>query len=425
MAAFGAAHRLRAEGIASIAYDKQPHHGGHTASYIYHGKFIFDDGPHISFTRDERMQNLFAEWVDGHYEIVKADVNNYWQGHWIPHPAQCHLHGLPRDLVDRCIDDFKKAHHAEPGPIDNYEDWLLAAFGETFSRTFPWEYGTKYHTTTPDNMTTEWLGPRLYKPRLEEVLRGAESPEPQKVHYVDHFRYPSRGGFASYLAPLPGYTQLELNHEIAEIDPRSRTLRFASGGEAPDQSLISSIPLPALIPLVRGAPDDVAEAAGRLAATSCVMVNLAIDREDFSDAYWTYFYDRDIFFTRTSFPYKYSPHIVPPGTSSVQVEVYYSDKYRPLDRTPHDCIDPVMADLRRCSLLREDDTVLFVNATYCPYANVIFDLDRPAALATVHGYLDDLGIRYAGRYGEWGYHWTDESFISGENAAQSILDARG
>ncbi len=55
------------------------------------------------------------------------------------------------------------------------------------------------------------------------------------------------------------------------------------------------------------------------------------------------------------------------------------------------------------------------------YANIIFDHERTAALRTVHGYLDDLGIAYCGRYGDWGYMWTDESFISGENAAQKAL----
>ena len=42
------------------------------------------------------------------------------------------------------------------------------------------------------------------------------------------------------------------------------------------------------------------------------------------------------------------------------------------------------------------------------YANIIFDLERAAALETVHGYLDDIGIAYCGRYGDWGYLWTDE-----------------
>ncbi len=57
------------------------------------------------------------------------------------------------------------------------------------------------------------------------------------------------------------------------------------------------------------------------------------------------------------------------------------------------------------------------------YANVIFDLDRTAALKTVHAYLDDIGIAYCGRYGDWGYMWTDESFKSGELAAEKALTA--
>jgi hypothetical protein len=39
----------------------------------------------------------------------------------------------------------------------------------------------------------------------------------------------------------------------------------------------------------------------------------------------------------------------------------------------------------------------------------------------VHGYLDDIGIGYCGRYGEWGYLWSDESFLSGERAVERLL----
>jgi hypothetical protein len=43
----------------------------------------------------------------------------------------------------------------------------------------------------------------------------------------------------------------------------------------------------------------------------------------------------------------------------------------------------------------------------------------------VHGYLDDLNIAYCGRYGDWGYLWTDESFKSGEKAAERVLSQAG
>jgi protoporphyrinogen oxidase len=81
--------------------------------------------------------------------------------------------------------------------------------------------------------------------------------------------------------------------------------------------------------------------------------------------------------------------------------------------------------LKRCGILREEDKILFTHSMLVPYANVIFDLERAPALKIVHGYLDDIGIRYCGRYGEWAYIWTDESFMSGENAAQKVLDRLG
>ena len=156
-----------------------------------------------------------------------------------------------------------------------------------------------------------------------------------------------------------------------------------------------------------------------------MIVNVAVARPELSGAHITYFYDEDVFFSRVNYPHMLSPHNVPPGVGAVQAECYYSTKYRPLDRAPADCIQPVVADLRRCGILREDDTILFTNAHVIDYANIIFDLEYPSALATVHGYLDDVGIIYCGRYGDWRHLWTDEAFESGERAAEQALERLG
>ena len=423
MAGLGAARRLTAEGLAPVIYDKNSYPGGHAASFA-HGDFIFDDGPHISFTKNERLQKLFADSVDGRFEVIQTRVNNHWRGHWIKHPAQCNLHGLPTDLVVDAIRDFVDSGQRESGDIRHYGDWLLAAYGKTFAETFPMQYGLKYHTTTADNMTVDWLGPRLYRPSLEEVLRGALSPVTPEVHYVDHFRYPTRGGFVAFLKRLLDGLRLKLDHEVTRIEPSERRLTFSDGHQATYDHLVSSLPLPELIARIDGAPQDVTAAARHLACTTCVVVNLGVDREDLSEAHWTYFYDDDFIFTRLSFPHMLSPHNVPPGAGSIQAELYYSAKYRPLADDPADLIEPTIHDLRRCGLLRDDDRILHRNATSVPYANVIFDLDRPAATETVLGYLQDIGIATGGRYGRWGYHWTDESFESGEAAAQEVLDRR-
>jgi len=424
MAGFGAAYRLHSAGVTPVMYDKNGHHGGHTASFRHNGGFLFDIGPHISFTKDPRIQELFADSVDQQYETLQIHLKNYWRGYWPTHPVQLHLHGLPEDVIVKVIADFVEERHTPERTVNNYADWLLASFGRTFSELFPMQYTRKYHLTTAENMSTDWLGPRIYRPSLEEVLLGALSPNSAHKHYITHFRYPNRGGFVSYLTKFVPLGNLKLKHELVSLDPRSRQLSFSNGVVTQYDALVSSVPLPDLVKAICGAPLDVVEASRRLACSTCVLVNIGVDRAELSDATMIYFYDEDICFTRLSFPHMLSGTNVPPGTGSIQAEVYFSDKYRPLTGSPDDWIQPVITDLRRCGLLQQRDQILFRSSMVVKYANIIFDLERAAALKTVHGYLDDIGVNYCGRFGDWGYLWTDESFKSGENAAQKAIDKR-
>ncbi len=420
MAGFGAASFLHRKDIRPVVYDKNSYYGGHTASFRDKNGFLFDQGPHISFTKDVRIQNLFAGYVDQKYEAVQVKLDNYWRGLRLTHPVQLHLNGLPKDLIVEIIADFVKEHGVER-KVKNYEDWLIASYGRKFAELFPMQYTRKYHLTSASNMSTEWLGPRMYRPSLEEMLKGALAPWAPDVHYITNFRYPTNGGFGSYLKDFPAIADLRLNHELVAIDSRKREIRFSNGSKTQYDSLVSSIALPDLVPMIAETPQDVIDASRRLACSTCVLVNVGVDRSDLSDGQITYFYDEDICFTRLSFPHMLSATNAPPGCGSIQAEVYFSSKYRPLTRAPADLIDQVIADLRRTSTLRSEDSIVSRHATMVRYANVIFDLERAAALETVHGYLKDIGINYCGRYGDWGYMWTDESYISGERAAESAL----
>ena len=83
MSAFGAASRLRNEPVSSVLYDKNPFFGGHTLSLKNDQGFIFDIGPHVSFTSDTRIQDIFASSIDGEYETHDYQFSNYWEGHWV------------------------------------------------------------------------------------------------------------------------------------------------------------------------------------------------------------------------------------------------------------------------------------------------------------------------------------------------------
>lgn len=421
MAACGAIYEMRKRGVAPLVLDGADEPGGHTKTRVYPGGWTFDEGPHISFTRDTRLQEILADNINGDYLTLRATVDNYWQGHWIKHPAQVNLHGLPEDLVVSCLKDFIEALPRDPDGASNYESWLRAAYGDTFAETFPMQYTRKSHTTEASALTTDWIGPRMYKPSLVEVLRGAVAPQQADFHYIDHYRYPRQGGFFSYVRPFLEGTDLRLRSRVVRIDAAESTLYLANGSIVGFHRLVSTMPLPDLLRAIVDLPSDVKEAAGRLAATSVVLVNVGIGRDDFTESSWTYFYDADYSITRLSYPHVFSPENAPPGCGSFQAELYFSDKYRPLDTDPSDLVEPVVADLMRCGLIEEGEPILHTSAMHVPYANIIYDRERAEALETVLGFVDALGIATAGRYGLWGYQWTDEAFASGEVAARQAI----
>ena len=424
MAAWGAFDRLAAEGVSPKVFDKNSYPGGHTASFENNG-FVFDDGPHISFTEIEAIRDTLAAAVDNNYETLQAKVDNWYQGHWVKHPAIAYLHGLPTDLVADCLRDFIAAVHSpEPESFANYHEWLLAAYGPTFANNFPGPYGTKYHTVGPELMNTSWLGPRLYRPDLDEVIKGALGPVEKELHYIDKFRYPKGGGFVSYQKKFFDQSALNLDHEATAIDPVAKTVTFGNGHVESYSDLITSVPLPDIIKMLPDVPDEVRKAASLLSCSSCVVVNFGVNRSDLSPCHWRYIYDLDMRSVRLSFPHMFSPTTVPEGCGAVQVEVYYSDKYKPLDHAPEEDIAPMKAELVKMGVLPEDDEILVEEARFIKYANVIFDLDSGPAAAKVQDYLKSLDITYCGRYGDWAYIWTDQSYLSGQRAAQRILDSK-
>jgi protoporphyrinogen oxidase len=420
ISALGAAQRLAKEKVEVTLYDKNAFFGGHTNSLRYKEGFVFDMGPHVSFTSDKRIEALLADNVDGDFDTHKYRFNNYWEGHWMGHPAQTNLHGLPTDIVVKIIADFVEQGTRQE-EIRTYEDWLRVAYGRTFAERFPGQYTFKYHTTNASNLTTDWMGPRMYRPKLEEIVRGALTSETPNVHYIQSFRYPKRGGFGAYLDKWGRAAKIELQHKVTRIDAKARRIGFANGKSAAYDALVSSIPLTDLILMIAGVPQDVRAAAQQLACSACVLINLGIGRDDFANTHVSYFYDLDLVFPRTSYPHLMSNGNAPPGCGSIQVEVYFSPKYRPFTGKPADYIEPAIADLVRCGVIRPDERILMKDAVFVPYANIIYDHDRKAALATVHGYMDELGIRHCGRFGDWGYLWTDDSIKSGEAAAQRAL----
>lgn len=418
LAGLAAGQALLGAGVPVAVFDAAKHVGGHAASRTLDG-FTFDEGPHVSFTRDAAVQRLFAEAVGGAFVEARAEVRNAWRGHLVPHPAQCHLYGLPADVVERCIVDLARRDEARAERARDFGTFCRESFGDTFAELFVFAYTRKYWTAGADELATDWVGPRMHRPSLAEMVRGALRPVEPYAHYITTFRYPTRGGFGAYLGAFRD-VPVTLGHRVESVDLGRRVVDFASGRRVHYEHLVSSLPLPELIRRIRDVPAEVRDAAARLACTSVALVSLGLKSpEGLPDAHWMYFYDEDVPYARAHFPHRLSPHSAPPGRASIQLEVYHSPR-RPLPCD--DVLGRVIDDALRTGLVRSAADVCLTDRRDVRYANVISDHARSGALESVRAFLAANGVETCGRYGEWGHHWSDESIASGWRAAARVVE---
>ena len=109
-------------------------------------------------------------------------------------------------------------------------------FGSAFAEEFPFAYTRKYWTVEADQMTTDWVGSRMYPPSLSDVVRGAIEPEQSgDFHYLSSFRYPAHGGYQSFLRHLVHEDLIRCGMKVIRLD----TSRY--GEPISSHSLISTI----------------------------------------------------------------------------------------------------------------------------------------------------------------------------------------
>jgi protoporphyrinogen oxidase len=410
-------------GHRAVVYEQHRYHGGHGCSIERDG-FTWDEGPHISFTANDYVRELFADSVGGEFEQFEAQPTNYFRGHWIRHPVQTSLHEVPEPLRSRCLEDLVATIDAggDGARPANYEEWLHASLGRVFSDTFPAAYTRKYWTTEPRNLSTDWVGPRMYTPSADEVRAGARGELEQSTYYITTARYPRRGGFVAFTDGMAEGASIAYGKRMERIHFGRRRISFSDASQASYGVLISTLPLPALIEAGEDVPEDVREAARMLRCSELLVVDVAVDHPARLKEQWAYVYDEDKYSTRISMIEAFAPGNAPAGCTGVQVEVYGS-AYRPLPEDRDAVGRRVGEELVEMGLVDAPEAIRYIQVRYAPWANVIFDHDRRDALRTVNAFLDRVGVLRAGRFAEWKYLWSDGCVLSGRRVAQDAAEA--
>ena len=406
----GLAYAEALEKENTVIFEKSREAGGLCHSFKIND-FIFDSAVHLSFTNNAIARTLFDKTP---YLTHQPIAYNFYKGNWIKHPVVNNLFQLsPKEKVCLLSSFIERKTNLE---IRNYNDWLLASYGKEISEHFYEVYTKKYWTTEAANLSTTWIGSRLGTPDIKKMLWGAFSDETGIDYYAKEMRYPLQGGYQSFISDLKENVEIVYGKKAIRINLKTKKIMFNDGTFCHYEKLASSIPLPELAAITEDIPTELRKTAGQLKASKISLVSVGFNRKDIPKSLWFYIYDDDILAARVNSPSMKSENNAPLGCSSLQFEIYHSpdeviSKGWIIENTKY--------ALSKMKLCKEKD-ILFIDYRLLDYGNVIFENEMEEKRDKIKKFYEEQGIDLIGRFGEWEYYWSDQSYMSGYNKGISL-----
>lgn len=415
----GAAYALNkySKEYNTVIYEAKSSWGGLCDNFTING-FRFDKFIHLSFTNNKNIRKLFDKSCESIEHI--PNPYNYYNGYWLKHPAQNNLYSLSKKEKMKIIESFEKRIHKEISEIKNYEEWLKIQYGDYFAENFPMKYTRKYWRVEAKELEINWVGERMYKPTLEEVKMGMETLKTPITYYAKKMRYPQEGGYKSFLNSLVKNINIKLNFKVIKIDTTKKIVYFNNGKKQKYDKLVSSIPLPEIVKLIKNCDKKIIKESKKLKWTSGYLISLGFDKEIIPPYLWFYIYDEDIPFARVYSPSLKSKDNCPIGYSSLQLEVYLHNLEK-LKTSRNELLNNCINKLISMKIIENEKNIIVKDIRFEKYANVIFDFNIYESRERIKKYLEKLGIITIGRFGEWDYFWSDQSLMSGMEGAKKCI----
>ncbi|MDD1746114.1 MAG: FAD-dependent oxidoreductase [Candidatus Methanoperedens sp.] len=424
-----AAYHLEAREDADYALlERNSEIGGLVRTKISEG-FSFDHAIHILYSRDPYALELICN------KLLKDNIHKqmrqsycYTNGIFTEYPYQTNNFGLPPAVIFENLIGLIEAKITQKEGMSpqNFEDWIFRNFGRGIAKHFMVPYNRRQWAWDLKDMNYDWIAGRVPVPEMGEVLRGALQPPTNKYGPNQEFYYPVRGGIEalsqSFLRFIP-QDRLQLNATVVGIDGARHEVIMADGRRIRYGRLISTIPLPVLVHLLGGGiPSTVRQSAEGLKFNIVHTVNIGLEGPDLGPVetmHWVYFADKDTIFHRLSIPKNFSPHTVPDGCSSLQLEISES-VHRPCNRNT--LIEQCLSDLVRVGILEdcERKRVQTTEVVTLEPAYIIYDQKHRQNIGNIIQYLTQLDISSKGRFGEWEYLNMDQAILSGKRAVEEI-----
>lgn len=418
LAGLATAHYLKKD---YLLFEKEPVFGGICRSESVDG-FTFDFTGHLLHFRDAATK----KFVTG---LLRNNLVEHQRNSWIfsqktytRYPFQSNTYGLPQKVVEECVTGFVDSlcKYRDAGTTKglSFADWVLQNFGSGIAKHFMIPYNQKLWQTPPSQLTCEWMGNYVPRPKLEEVLLGAISDQQSKAGYNACFHYPKRGGIQSLIDGISGKVKHKhTGSEVVKISLKDKCVYAKNVGRVEYSKIVSSIPLPELVKMVTPLPGKIVNAVRKLKHTSVLCINVGVEKVDKNKWHWIYYPEKQFPFYRVGFYTSFSPYLAPAKHMSMYVEV----SYKPGNKISEDeLVRKAVKGLVDSGVISRRDKIKAINLLDIPFSYAIYDRDRTSAVNLIQDFLKQHHIYSISRYGGWKYATMEDAIIEGKSTAEMI-----
>lgn len=389
-------------------FEKESKTGGLCRSEKRNG-FTFDcGGSHIIFSRDTEVLDFMQSVLEENKDFRNRNTKIFYKQRYVKYPFENGLYELPKEDLFFCINEYiKTLVAAEKGEIEepqNFKEWIYATFGKGIAECYLVPYNEKIWNYPTEKMSKHWMEGRVPRPPAEDIIKSAVGIETEGYTHQSVFAYPVEGGIEALTNAIskPVSSSVKTDCEVTKIRKTDSGFELEAGGKTYEfDSVISTIPLEILLPMLEGVPQEVKDACAALRYNSIACVSVGFKGE-VPPISWMYVPEDEWGrFNRLSFPSNFSTEVAPKGCSSILAEITYNEGDDVSKMSDEELIAHTTDGLRRMGILNGE--VVHAAVDRFKYAYVVYDIDYLKNIKIVRDWVESQGINLVGRFSRFEY----------------------
>ena len=331
-------------------------------------------------------------------------------------PFQYNLSTYKKDFIAKCI--ISLMQRKKVFKPKNFEEFCKVNFGDEIANSFLLPYNLKLWGENGKNISHKWCERFFPKPDIKNIITGALGRS-SFLGYNHSFYYPKKGGIGTLSNTI--FNNLDKNNvmlcsKVSYVDFKNKLIKI-DNSLFNYNNLISTIPLPDLLNLLKDLPVSIDKEKNKLKCTKLRYINYGIKGKILKDIHWLYIPDKNIPFYRIGCSSNAVSSLAPRGCSSVYLEVSNNNNY-----SDEKILKFARSFLLKNKIINSLKEIEVEALRKLDYGYVIFDKNYEKSRNNIHKFLNKNNIYSIGRYGSWVYSSMEDAMLEGF-AIKKIINA--